>query len=153
MGQGAPLPSAEVLIEKLIKIEALHAGATTDGERVASEEARKRIVERLAKLDQEPIEMRFTLQSRWSQQLFIALARRYGLTPFRYRRQHSTSLMLKIKQRFLDETFWPQFQQLNEELARHLDEVAKTVIEAAVHRDLSEAAEQAPPKQLAMPIS
>lgn len=143
----------QALIARLMKIEALHAGATTGGERIASEEARKRILERLAKLDEEPVEMRFTLHSRWSQQLFRALARRYGLEPYRYRRQHGTTLMLKIKRRFLDETFWPQFTALNEELGKHLDEVAKTVIEQAVHRDVSEAKEQAEPKQLAMPLS
>ncbi len=143
----------DALIAKLLKIESLHVGATTDGERIASEEARKRILEHVAQLAQEPIELRFTLHSRWSQQLFTALARRYGLEPYRYRRQHATSLMLKIKRRFLDETFWPQFQELNAELGKHLDEVARTVIEAAVHRDLSEAKEQAAPKQLAMPLS
>ena len=143
----------EALIAKLLRIESLHTGATTDGERVASDEARKRILEHIAKLDEEPIEMRFTLQSRWSQQLFTALARRYGLEPFRYRRQHATSLMLSIKKRFLDETFWPQFRELNEELGKHLDEVARTVIEAAVHRDLSAAKEQAEPKQLAIPLA
>ena len=36
----------EALIARLIKIESLHAGATTDGERIASEEARKRILGR-----------------------------------------------------------------------------------------------------------
>ncbi len=143
----------QALIARLLRIEALHAGATTDGERIASEEARKRILEHLEKLDEEPIEMRFTLNSVWSQQLFRALARRYGLEPYRYRRQHGTTLMLKIKRRFLDETFWPQFRALNAELGKHLDEVARTVIEAAVHRDLSEAKEQAEPKQLAMPLS
>lgn len=143
----------EALIARLLRIEALHAGATTDGERIASEEARKRILEHLARLDEEPIEMRFTLNSPWSQQLFRALARRYGLEPYRYRRQHGTTLMLKIKRRFLDETFWPQFKELSAELGKHLDEVARTVIEAAVHRDLSEAKEQAEPKQLAMPLS
>ena len=143
----------DALISKLLRIEALHAGATTDGERIASEEARKRILEHLAKLDEEPIEMRFTLQSRWSQQLFRALARRYGLEPYRYRRQHATSLMLKIKKRFVDETFWPQFRELNAELGKHLDEVAKTVIETAVHRDVSEAKVQTEPKQLPMAFS
>ncbi len=143
----------DALIAKLLRIEALHAGATTDGERIASEEARKRILDHLARLDQEPVEMQFTLNSPWSRQLFKALARRYGLEPYRYRRQHSTTLMVRIKRRFLDETFWPQFKALDEELSKHLDEVAKTVIEAAVHRDLSDAKEEAEPRQLAMPIS
>jgi hypothetical protein len=143
----------QALIARLLKIESLHTGATTDGERIASEEARKRILEHLAKLDQEPIEMQFTLNSPWSRQLFKALARRYGLEPFRYRRQHGTTLMLKIKRRFLDETFWPQFVALDEELGKHLDELARTVIEAAVHRDLSDEKEQAEPKQLAISLS
>lgn len=143
----------DALIARLLRIEALHAGAGTDGERIASEEARKRILEHLEKLDDEPLEMRFTLNSPWSRQLFRALARRYGLEPYRYRRQHATSLMLRIKRRFLDETFWPQFTALNAELSRHLDEVAKAVIERAVHGDVSEAKEQAEPKQLAIPLS
>lgn len=105
----------EALIAKLLRIEALHAGATSDGERIASEEARKQILEHLARLEDEPIEMRFTLNSPWSRQLFRALARRYGLEPYRYRRQHATTLMLKIKKRFLDETFWPQFMALNDD--------------------------------------
>lgn len=142
----------QALIAKLLRIEALNAGATTEGERIASEEARRRFLDRLAKLDEEPIEVRFTLDSPWSQQLFRALARRYGLEPYRYRRQHATTLMLKIKRRFLDETFWPQFKELSAELGKHLDEVARTVIEEAVHRDLSEVKEQAEPKQLAMPL-
>ena len=139
--------------QRLIEnIEALHSGATTPGERVAAEEARKRIVARLAQLTDEPIELRFTLQSPWARQLFTALARRYGLEPYRYRRQHATSLMLRIKRSFLDETFWPQFVELERELSAHLDEVARVVIEGGVHRDVSEVKERAEPKQLAMPV-
>ncbi len=140
------------LIERLLKIESLHAGATTAGEKDAAEGARARILARLAQLEDEPQDFRFTLTSRWSQKLFIALARRYGLTPFRRRRQHATTIMLRVKRSFLDETFLPQFNALEAELTRHLDEVAQTIIEAAVHRDLTEAPEVEEPKQLSMPI-
>ena len=37
----------EKLIERLRLVEALHAGATTPGERVAAARARERIIERL----------------------------------------------------------------------------------------------------------
>jgi len=97
--------------------------------------------------------MRLTLPTPWSQRLLTALARRCGLEPYRYRRQRATTLVLKIKQRFLDETFWPQFVALDQELASHLDQVARTVIEAAVHRDLTDVAEEDEPKQLALPRS
>ena len=139
------------LIEKLLRIEALHAGATTEGERVAAEEARARVLERLERIQDEPIEMTFHLTSRWALQLFMALARRYGMKPYRYRRQRWTTVNLRIKQRFLDETFWPQFVALNAELSKHLDEVARSVIERAVHGDVSDANEVAEPKQLSMP--
>jgi hypothetical protein len=74
------------------------------------------------------------------------------LTGSRERREARTSAGRWRRLCFLDETFWPQFQSLNAELRKHLDEVAKTVIEAAVHRDGAELTEQVPPKQLAMPI-
>ncbi len=140
------------LIARLLKIESLHAGATSAGERVAAEEALARILARLDALKDEPEEFRFTLTSRWSQQLFIALARRYTLKPFRRPRQHATTIMLRAKRSFLDDTFLPQFNALLDELTKHLDEVAKTIIEAAVHRDLAEAPEVAEPKQLSMSL-
>jgi hypothetical protein len=48
------------LIEKLRRIEALHAGATTEGERVAAAEAKKSILARLAETTP-PVEYRFSL--------------------------------------------------------------------------------------------
>lgn len=144
--------SADQLIERLVKIEALHAGATTPGEKVASEEALGRILARLEALADEPQDFQFTLTSRWSQKLFVALARRYGLKPFRRRRQHATTIMLNVKKRFLEDTFMPQFNAIHEELVKHLDEIAQKIIEAAVHRDLTAAPEVAAPKQLSMSI-
>jgi len=142
----------EQLIGRLLKIEALHAGATTPGETVASEEALRRILARLEALADEPEEFQFRLGSRWSQKLFVALARRYGLKPFRRRRQHSTTIMLKVKRRFLDDTFMPHFNAIQSELVKHFDEIAEKIIEAAVHRDLTELQESAEPKQLTMPV-
>jgi hypothetical protein len=139
----------ERLIERLEKIASLHAGATTDGEKLAAGEALARTLARLEQLQDEPQEFRFTLTSRWSQQLFVALARRYKLAPFRRRRQHATTIMLRAKRSFLDDTFLPQFNALHAELTKHLDDVAQTVIAAAVHRDVTDAPEVGEPKQLA----
>ena len=77
------------LKEKLRRIEALHAGAATPGEREAAQAARLRILARLAELRESdpPIEYRFTLGDVWKKRLFLALCRRYELEPFRYRGQ------------------------------------------------------------------
>jgi hypothetical protein len=77
------------LREKLRKIEALFAGAGTVGERLAAEAALERVRARLTDIGRRdpPIEMQFTMPDTWSGHLFIALCRRYGLKPYRYRRQ------------------------------------------------------------------
>jgi hypothetical protein len=54
--------------------------------------------------------------------------------------------------RFLDDTFMPHFNAIQRELVKHFDEIAEKIIEAAVHRDLTELQEIAEPKQLTMPV-
>jgi hypothetical protein len=131
------------LIEKLRRIEALHAGATTDGERIAAAEAKKRILARLGELQRAdpPIEHQFMLRDPWSRQAFNALLRRYGLRPFRYPRQHKQTVMVKVSKRFVDETLWPQFQAINRALQVYLHEVTERVIRQALDASSSEADE------------
>ena len=75
----------EELIQKLRRIEALHARAGSDGERLAAERARERIQARLQQLaaEEPPVEYRFTLADQWSRHLFVALLRRYNISPYR----------------------------------------------------------------------
>ena len=76
-------------IEKLRLIEALFSGAATEGERVAAERARERILERLKFWEREdpPLEYRFSMGDMWSRKVFVALLRRYGIRFYRYKRQ------------------------------------------------------------------
>jgi hypothetical protein len=110
------------LIEKLRRIEALFAGATTAGERDAAAEAKRRLQQKLRACEAQdpPIEVRFSLGDPWQRQLFLALARRYGLQPYRRHGQHRSTVMLRTSQRFLDETLWPEFLQLSEVLRGYL---------------------------------
>ena len=138
------------LIEKLRKIEALYAGATTPGERDAVAEARKRIAQRLAGLvdTDPPIEYRFTLDNTWSRKLFLALLRRYDLKPYRYYRQRYTTVMVRLPASFAD-SLWSEYQALDEALRQHLDTIAHTIISEAVSADQAEAEEL--PAQIAGP--
>ena len=70
-------------------------GATTEGERGAAEGAVKRLKAKLDEVSRRdpPIEMKFSLPDQWSVRLFIALCRRYGVRPFRYPRQRSTTII------------------------------------------------------------
>ena len=136
--------SAETqLREKLRKIEALFAGAGTAGERLAAGAALERVKARLAELGQRDsaIEVQYSMPDQWSRQLFMALCRRYGLKPFRYRRQRHNTVMLRVPQGFSESVLWPEFTQLNQALRTYLNEVTLRVIHEEIHSDASEAQE------------
>jgi hypothetical protein len=141
------------LVAKLLRIEALHAGATTPGERVAAENAMKRLQGRLrdARAFDPPVEYRFTMQDKWSRSLFVALLRRYELVPYRYRRQRHTTVMVSVPKRFVDLTLWPEFVALDRELRTFLAGVTDRVIREALHADTSEADEREEPAALPPP--
>ena len=140
------------LIEKLLKIEALFAGAATEGERTSAEHARQRILQRLAELlpEDPPVEYKFTFRDMWSHKVFAALLRRYGLNPYRYRGQRYTTVMVQIPERFVTETLWPEFQKINSELNAYLQEVTDRVIKKVLHEDSSDAVVVDRPLQLEM---
>jgi hypothetical protein len=139
------LPGGAELGEKLRKLEALFARPGSDGERAAAASALERLRARLRQLEhsQAPKEYRFSLPDAWSRALFVALARRYGLRPYRLRGQRATTVMLRTSPTFVDETFWPEFLELQRELHRHLEEVTLRLIRHAVHPETNEVDERA----------
>ncbi len=131
------------LREKLRKIEDLFAGAATDGERVAAGAAAERIRERLglAAGKEKQIEVKFSISDTWSRQLFIALCRRYGLRPFRYRRMHRQTIIIRAPNSFVEQVLWPEFEELNAALTAYLSEITERVIREEVHSETGDADE------------
>ena len=129
------------LIDKLRRIAALYAGATTAGERAAAQKAHERVS---ARLDRErrvlETEYRFTMADGFQRRLFVALARKHGLRPYRYKRQRRTTVMLRVTSQLVDDVLWPEFERLSDTLESYLDGVTERVIAAAVHEDQSDAA-------------
>lgn len=138
------------LLETLAKVEALFADTGFAGERTAAATAMDRIRERLRRLQQteKPVEMRFSMSSQWAKKLFLALLRRYEIKPYRYSGQRYTTVMARVPKRFVDETLWPEFQQLNDELSRYLNAATDRVIKAAIFADDSDAETRAAPAAL-----
>lgn len=139
------MTTEDELREKLRKIEALFAGAKTDGERLAAGAAAERIRSRLAEIGaREPaVEMRLSIHDPWSMKLFLALARRYGLEPYRYPRMHRQSVVVRAPRSFVETVLWPEFAQLNAALSSYLMNITERVIRDAVHKDTGEAIEKA----------
>ena len=57
--------------------------------------------------------------------------------------------MVKVPKPFVQETLWPQYEQLSAALRTYMNEVTDRVIAATIHGDSSEPAEVAQPAQLA----
>jgi len=144
------LPLEGTLLEKLRKIEALHAGTTVDGEREAARRAAERIRARLAELRgrEQDVELLYRLPDPWKRKLFLALCRRYGLKPYREDGRRYSTVQLRAPKTFQERTLWPEFLELSKELHAHLDELTERVIREAIDEDVSEAAEAGPPKAL-----
>ncbi len=129
------------LIEKLRLIEALFSGATTKGEKNAAKLAGERILERLRFMEKEEplVEYRFSMADMWSRKVFVALLRRYGIKPYRYNGQRYTTVMAWLSKRFVDETLWPEFQEISKTLHAYLSEITERVVTQVIHQDSSEA--------------
>jgi hypothetical protein len=57
-----------------------------------------------------------------------ALAGDEASRPYRYPRQRHTTVMARMARRFLDETLWPQYQELSETLRAYLSQVTDRVV-------------------------
>ena len=142
--------SEERLREKLRKIEALYAGAATEGEKSAAGAAAERIRRQLeaASRKERAEEFKFSISDPWSRQLFTALCRRYGLKPYRYTRMHRQTVMVRAPASFVQSTLWPEFEELSRALTAHLDEITRKIIRDEVHEATQDAEEVSESRQL-----
>jgi hypothetical protein len=142
--------SEDRLREKLRKIEALYAGATTAGEKSAAGAAAERIRRQFEAASQKERaeEFKFSIPDPWSRQLFIALCRRYGIKPFRYTRMHRQTVMVRAPASFVQMTLWPEFEELSHALTAHLDEITRKIIRDEVHEATQDAEEINEPRRL-----
>jgi hypothetical protein len=140
------LPLEGTLVERLRKLEALHAGTKVEGEREAARRAAEKIRARLAELrgHEKDEVFRYSLADPWRRKLFLALCRRYGLKPYREPGRRHSTVLVRAPVTFHKQTLWPEFQALSEELSVQLEELTERVIREAIDDDVSEAAEGEP---------
>jgi hypothetical protein len=143
-GKPIAVTQEEQLRERLRKITALFERAATPGERHAAAAAIERVKSALtvAATNERPVETQFTLPDRWQRRLFIALCRRYGVEPYRYKRQRYTTLNVKAPRFFIDTTLWPEFLELKKALDEYLNEATEKIIREEVFGDTREAPER-----------
>ncbi len=131
----------EEIIAKIRKVEALFSGSEFAGEMNAAASALERLKAQLDAVPEPATEFKFSLPDPWKRQLFLALARRHGLNPYRQYRQRQTTVMLRTTNSFVHQILWPEFIELSKLLHDYLGEATRDIISRGVHGDLSEAPE------------
>jgi hypothetical protein len=128
------------LYETLLKVESLYAGAATPGEKNAAGAAAERIRQKIDEyIDSDPPrEIKCSFSNIWSKRLFCALAKRYGLQPYRYYRQRYTTVMVRVSGKFLDDVLWKEFEELDDVLEKYIDDITKKVIAESVFNGSSD---------------
>jgi hypothetical protein len=138
-------PDEQTLLDRLRKIEALFSRTDLAGERDAAAAAMEGILKQLRQREQvdPPVEYSFKLPDEWSRRLFVALLRRYNVSPYRYRGQRYTTVMASVPISFVKETLWPEFMQLDEALRSYLSAVTERVIRTGIYAEDGEVEERA----------
>jgi hypothetical protein len=72
----------------------------------------------------------------------------HGLQPFRHKRAHRQTVMIKGPKSFIEQTLWPEFQELNAALVAYLSEITEKVIREEVHGETGEAEEVDEPTRI-----
>ena len=124
------MTTEEELRAKLRKIAALYEGAATPGERDAAAAAIARVRKALGEIEhvERPIEIQISIPDRWARRLFTALCRRYGMEPYRYKRQREATMMLKVPRSFFDNTLWPEYAEIKHTLDAYLSQETERII-------------------------
>ncbi len=122
------------ILEKIKKIEALIDGARSEGERQAAFLARERLIR---KQDNEEIEYHISTPDLWRKKLFMALCRKYGLSPYRFYRQKYTTVMVKVNKHFLDTVLWKEYLEFSDRMKLLIDDIAEEII-SKIHQDEEE---------------
>lgn len=117
------------IADKIRKIEALIAGAKSDGERQAAEFAKQRLQE---KITAQPIEYTIRLHSRWEKKLFVAICKKHGLKTYRYARQKYTTAMIRAAEPFVNSVLWPEYKKYADILHKLIEEISIDLI-AKIH--------------------
>lgn len=117
------------ILDKLAKIEALIAKASSQGEFQAAVLAKNRVlsslVERQAQVD---IEYKITMDSPWKKRLFVALCNKRGLETYRYYRQKYTTTNVKVSQIIMEKELWPEYIRFAKILEELVEDIMKDLL-------------------------
>jgi hypothetical protein len=128
------------LQEKLRRIETSYCRGRSETGPEIDENALEKMMTRVAHFTRidPPIEIRFSLHEEWSRLLFLALARRYGFEPYRYKNQNIATVMIRIPRSFADGLLWSELQDMSHAIRSYQFQTTLDIIKNEIHPDLEE---------------
>lgn len=125
----------ESLLEKIRKIEALIDGASSLGEKTSAILAKARILDKYPHLEihKDPREYSLRTDGEWNKKLLLAICRKYGVKPYRYKRQKYTTVMVNINENFLNEVLWKEYSEYSIHLNKLVEEITDNLI-SKIHK-------------------
>ena len=64
------------------------------------------------------------------------------MNPFRYRRMHRQTVIVRAPRSFVEQVLWPEFQELSAALSAYLAEITDKLIREEVHGETADAEER-----------
>ena len=118
-----------ILVEAFRFIELKYAGLLGSAD---AEQARAHIRARLHELAGAPDVQEFqcALKNDWDALVFHALLKRYGLAPYRYRKQRHSTVLVRVSKRFLNEVLWPIFNEVSAAVHARFGEIIAALLPA-----------------------
>ncbi len=113
-------------------------GAKTNGERTAAILAKDRVNKKL--IEKQGVELEeYALYTRgnWHKKLLLAICRKHGVSPYRYKRQKYTTVMVRINEHFLNNVLWKEYLEYSDHLEKLVEEITNSIIRK-IHQDEEE---------------
>ena len=79
-------------------------------------------------IDKDVHEYKLFTSDSWHKKLLLAICRKYGVLPYRYKRQKYTTVMVKINGTFLNDILWPEYLEYSDHLEKLVEEVTDGLI-------------------------
>jgi hypothetical protein len=120
----------QVLVDSFHSIELKHSGLTEGG--AANEQPADRIRARVqeAATATDIQEMQCSTKYDWDALVLHALLKRYGIKPYRYRKQRRSTILVRVSRKVMHEVVWPIYCDVTAALAARFTTVTTSLLPA-----------------------
>ena len=93
---------------KLQKLNALHHGAVTNGERESAFKAKQRLVKKINR-ESSPLTYRFTIEDKKNADTLVNLLKQYEIQGAKRIKSNKTTVLARVSKEILDSILWPEY--------------------------------------------